>query len=252
MHRSPQSQELQQPPARVAPVAETYFGTTVVDPYRWLEASDDPEAEAWLQAQAASTETFLDRHTLRQTLLERITALNAAGVRISNPQLTSSSIFYRRRAVDQQADTLVVRSIGGGPERLLVDPNQIDASGSTTLDWFVPSPDGRWVAYGLSEGGTDDSTLRVLDVAQGVPLDVAIPHVRYGRLSWLPDRRGFVYLRFPALPADAPASDQGLDSVIALHRLGADPTTDQAVLGRTITPTVALERHDLPLITCAG
>src|SRR6185312_6026800 len=100
-----------------------------------------------------------------------------------------------------------------------------------------------------SEGGSEDSTLYVLDIAQRTTLDLTIPHVRYGGVCWLEDNTSFLYSRSPDPTPETPSSDYFLDSRMLLHRLGADPASDPVVLGRGAHASVDLARIDIPFVT---
>ncbi len=131
----------------------------------------------------------------------------------------------------------------------MLDPNALSGETHTAIDWYAPSLDGRLVAYGISQGGSEDSTLYVLDIEQGKTLDLAIPHVSFGGVCWLEDNASFLYSRSPDPTSETPSSDYFLDSRILLHRLGADPASDPVVLGRGAQAAVDLDRIDIPLVT---
>jgi prolyl oligopeptidase len=134
-----------------------------------------------------------------------------------------------------------VREPGSASARALVDPNELAGDHLVTIDWFFPSPDGRLVAYGLSRGGDELSTLYVADVASGETLADRIPDTRFCSLAWLPDATGFYYTRYPA-KGSVPAGEENYNKRVRFHRLGADPAEDPIVFGdgRPATDTFEL------------
>src|SRR5579863_3397269 len=197
--------------ARVAVVRDTYFGTPVDDPYRWMEDLASAEAQTWLAAQAKYAGETLRALPERGALLTRISALGDAGPDLSDFQVTGEHTFYLRRDPGANLPRLVVRATHDAhdaPERVLLDPSTLPGEVHTAIDWYAPSHDGRYVAYGVSPGGSEDSTLHVLDVESGTPLDVAIPHCIFGEVNWLEDNQSFLYNRSPA-PASTPGAAGG-------------------------------------------
>jgi prolyl oligopeptidase len=236
------------PSARIETVYDTYFGTTIADPYRWLEDWRSDEAMAWLNAHAAHARGYLDALPHRAELMARITELSDATPQLSGFKIAGGRTFYLRRDPGQEQDRLVVRRAADVPEQTLFDPNAIKGEAPTAIDWFYPSRDGRQVAYGISPGGSEDSTLYVLEVDTGRTLDLAITRTQYCFVSWLEDHQSFVYRRFPERPADAPLTERYFDSRIYLHRLGSDPERDPIVFGRGVNHQADIAREDFPLI----
>jgi prolyl oligopeptidase len=234
------------PPTRVEPVEEILHGEVIVDPYRWLEDSDAPETRSWVAAQNAYTRETLDslpRRAAIRARLDRMLHVGFAGA----PQVRGARCFYLRRAGRQDQPVLVLRE-GDGAGRILVDPNVLSASGVVALDWWQPSPDGRLLAYGLSEGGDEWSTLHVLDVDSGAALPgEQIPRTRWCSLAWLPDASSFYYTRYPE-PGSVPTGEEGYHRRVYLHRLGADWRADPEVFGagraKEDLPSVYLDRRD--------
>ena len=173
-------------------------GVAVHDPYRWLEQLDDPDVVAFVAAQNARTREALDPLTDRPAWHERLCALLqvpiSAGCRTAGGQ-----VFTLERAGGQPQFTLCVQGLDGGDVmRLLVDPVGEAVDGASALDWFEPSLDGSLVAYGISEGGNERSTLRVISVADGRVLADEIPDARAASVAWAADGARFLYTRYPA------------------------------------------------------
>ena len=238
-----------QPGARVEIVRDTYFGTTIDDPYRWMEDRHSDEFETWLRGQAVYTRAYLDALSERTHLQERIDALSNAGAMVRDLKTAGECVFYLKQEPGAELPRLVCRAVSKDEgERILFDPNALSGEAHTAIDWYYPSRDGRLIAYGISQGGSENSVLHVLDVEQGSALDLAIDRTYFSWVSWLADNRSFLYRRFPALAADAPATDFYKDARVYLHRLGDDPAADRAVFGRGINPRVDLAREDIPAL----
>jgi prolyl oligopeptidase len=138
--------------------------------------------------------------------------------------------FHLRRKNYQDQPVLLVRDELHGPDRVLVDPNQLDRHGTHSLDWYYPSHDGARVAYGLSRSGSEDSTLFVVEAATARKLPTAITRTRHCSVCWKPDNSGFFYSRFPA-PGSVPEGEERYHRKIHEHVFERDPAADPAVFG---------------------
>jgi prolyl oligopeptidase len=215
------------PLARRDDVADVFHGERVADPYRWLEQGDSPETQAWTAAQNALTESYLAGIAARPRIRERLEELLAIGS-LSVPTPARGRYFYQYRDGRQNQPILYVREGADGADRVLLDPNRLNAEGTTALDWYHPSEDGRLLAYGLSDDGSEQSVLRILDVRSGETLSDRIPHTRAADVAWLPDGSAFYYTRYPA-PGEVPEGEEPYHRAVYFHRLGADPATDRLV-----------------------
>ncbi len=215
------------PPTSRGDEVEILHGESIPDPYRWLEQGDDPRTQAWTADQNALTESLLTAVPGRARLRARLDELLSIGA-LSTPEPVAGRYFYQRRDGRQNQPVLYVREGRDGEDRSLVDPNRLDAQGTTALDWFYPSEDGRLLAYGLSENGSEQSLLHLLEVDSGAPLPDRIPRTRAADLAWLPDSSGFYYTRYPA-PAEVPAGEEHYHRAVYFHRLGTDPAGDPQV-----------------------
>jgi prolyl oligopeptidase len=230
------------PPTRAEALTETLHGVEISDPYRWLEDGDSAEVRAWTEAQNAHTRAVLGRVAGRATIRRELERVLRTGT-VSAPEPRGGRYFYTRREGAQNQPVLYVRE-GAGAPRALVDPNKLSAEGTTALDWWYPSHDGRRLAYGLSASGDEISTLHVMDVDAGTDLADRITRTRAASVAWLPDASGFYYTRYPA-PGSVPKEEETYHRRVFLHRLGADPETDEEVFRpKQIEdwPTVELSR----------
>src|SRR5207244_1485492 len=140
------------PPTRREEVVDTVHGERLADPYRGLEDDGSDGVREWTDAQNARTRTVLDASPQRAHFARRIGELLSVGL-VETPRPIAGKIFHVRRAGAQKQHALYVRDAEGATDAVAVDPNAIDPMGLVTLDWWYPSWDGRYVAYGLSRGG---------------------------------------------------------------------------------------------------
>ncbi len=171
------------PPTRIEDLVETIHGVPIADPYRWLEDGEARDVRNWVDAQNAFTRTCLDDRPGRLQLKRRLSRLLSIGV-IGPPACRNGRYFHmRREGIDQNQPILYVREGAGGADRILIDLNQGD-DGTSAIDWWFPSDDGRLVAYGVSSHGDEKSTLRIIEVDSGRHLKESIPHTRYCSMAW--------------------------------------------------------------------
>ena len=218
---------LNYPPTPTSDTAEVLHGETIPDPYRWLENGESSGTQEWTAAQNALTRSYLDAAPGREEIHRRLDQLLAIGA-IGVPKPVRGRYFYQRRDGRQNQPVLYLRVGVHGDDTAVIDPNALDAAGSVALDWYYPSDDGRLLAYGLSENGSEQSVLQVLRVDSGEILDDRIPHTRAADLAWLPDSSGFYYTRYPA-PGQTPEGEEHYHRAIYFHRLGTDPAKDPLI-----------------------
>ena len=201
----------------------------VADPYRWLEDGESDDVAAWVAAHNERTSQALDARSTWGMWHERLSALTALPT-VAAAALRSERLFVLWRAAGADQFALVVQSSTDREAlpRTLLDPAERAADGAVAIDWFEPSPDGSLVAIGLSEGGTEQSTLSVIDVESGRHLGDSISNTRASSIAWLPDNSGFWYLRYPP--------DDAYNRNVYFHQLGTDPADDPKVFGDLPTP----------------
>jgi prolyl oligopeptidase len=192
--------ELPPVPAARIPVTDIYHGVDVTEDYRWLEDATAEETIAWTKAQQQRTRAYFDGIGWRDTLRARVDQLLKAERTTYKRLVAGGSIFFALKVqTPRQRPFLVALTDLDDPatERVVVDPEAIDPSGGTAIDFFVPSPDGRKVAVSLSEHGTEDGSLYVYDAGSGKVADEPIPHVNLmgGSVAWRHDSSGFWYTR---------------------------------------------------------
>ncbi|MEO3813306.1 prolyl oligopeptidase family serine peptidase [Sphaerisporangium sp. B11E5] len=206
--------------------ADEFHGEVVADPYRWLENPADPRTRAWTAAQeelfACERARWADLPAWHATLAE------LSRVPLSSPpRPRGDRMFVNRREPGADHPVLVVRT--GETERVLVSPLALDPGGGTVLEAWHPSLEGGLLAYQLSSGGTEDSLLRVLDVATGAVVDGPVDRVRRTPVAWLPGGGAFYYVR--RLPPELNPGEERYHRRVYLHRVGTGPGEDALVFG---------------------
>jgi prolyl oligopeptidase len=226
------------PPAAVKPAGDSFHGVTVSDPYRWLEDAGDPPVKDWSDAQNRRTRAYLDGLAARAPIKAELTQLTST---------TSPSFYELKRGGDtifamfsqppKQQPMLAAMPLSADPDaaRVVIDPNTMNAKGTTAIDWFVPSPDGRLVAVSMSEGGSEDGTLHIFDVASGKGVDEPIPGVQYptagGSMAWAADGKSFWYTRYPT---SGPDEERHFFQHVYFHTIGKSAAGDPDMLGKDI------------------
>ncbi len=231
------------PPTRRDDVVDVLHGVEVADPFRWLEAGDDPSTRAWVEAQNDHTRSLLDAVPGREAILGRLTGLLRTGSSVACA-VAGERVFSLERWGHHDQAVLVVRSaLRPGMARSLVDPVVVGGDATAAIDWYHPSPDGRLVAYGLSTNGDERSTLRVLDVGSGGHLADTIEDTRAASVAWAPDGSAFAYTRYPH-DGEVPDEERDYWRKVYWHVLGTDTGRDPLVWGdlpdKTAWPVVSM------------
>ena len=217
------------PKAKVEVVEETIHGHKIADPYRWLEDASSPDSQEYVRQELAYTRSILDPLPGRDQIHQRLSQLLSIG-NIGTPQIGGPYYFYIRREGTQNQPVLLVREGVHGKDRTLVDVNQMSADGTVALDWWFPSDDGKYLAYGTSASGSEISTLHLLETATGKLLPDTIDHTRIAQVAWKKDNSGFYYGRNPK-KGDVPEGDEAYYLHIFYHQLGTDPAKDPLIWG---------------------
>ena len=253
-----------QPVAPVRPVTDTYFGTKVVDNYRWMEDLKSPEVQDWMKAQNEYTRDFLDKLPDRDALIKRVESLDNASVRVGGVSQFGGRYFYMKLTPQDQTPKLYARDGLGGAERLLADPQVLGEASDWgkglkaateaaaqnakteapplrfTISEAYPSPDGRFVAVEIAAGGSEEGVLLIIDAANAKTLPDSIDRVWGSSVSWDGASAYFYYTRLQKLgPNDSPLNKE-LDETSYLHHMGDDPDKDTAILGRKVDPTLGM------------
>jgi prolyl oligopeptidase len=214
------------------PATTTYHGVDVTEDYRWLEDGDSKRTKAWTRAQDARTRAYLAGVPDREPIRRRFREILAVESTEYSALRRGGDVWFALKTKPplQQPFLVVLDDLDDlGSERVLVDPNSLDASGVTAIDWFSPAPDGSLVAVSLSTHGTEDGTLHVYEVTTGGISDVTVPRVNSGTaggsMAWCGDSSGYWYTRHPD-PGERPESDLGFFQDVWFHRLGTQVAED--------------------------
>lgn len=235
------------PVAALHEVRDTYFGREIVDPYRWME-TDSPELTSWMKGQADYTRSELDKLGLVPTLRARLQELDNAVARVGLARRRGGKVFYTKAESGSDTYKLYVRDGLTSPERLLVDPEKLAEKGKhASLDYYAPSPDAKYVAYGVSQSGSELSVLHVVETATSTALPDVIDRARSADVSWR-DGHSFFYKRNRKLPPDAPATELLTKSRVMMHELGKDPETDAPIFGYGVAPAIDIPEEGFPAV----
>ena len=215
---------------------DDYHGTKVPDPYRWMEDLDAKDVADWISAQNQLTFGYLATLPMRDHFKQRITALwNYPKVAI--PVKEGGRYFYEKNTGLQRQSPIFVRDTLTSDPKLVLDPNTLSPDGSISLAEWQPSPDGRLLVYGLSEGGADWQTLHVRDVGAGRDLPDVVEWMRFSGLSWTKDSKGFFYSRYPQPPKGKVLEAALANQALYYHRVGTPQSQDRLIYQRMDLPT---------------
>jgi len=225
--------EMTYPETRRGDVVVDHHGTKVPDPYRWLEDPDSEESRQWIEAQNALTFGFLETIPEREPIRERLTALWDYE-RYGLPHKRGGRYFwFKNDGLQDQAVLYVADTLEAEP-RVLLDPNLLSEDGTVAVGEYDYSEDGRYLAYGLSDGGSDWRTWHVRDVETGEDLADALKWSKFSAAAWTKDGTGFFYSRYDE-PED-PLEQVNLDQKLFFHRLGTPQSEDVLVYARPDEP----------------
>ena len=231
------------------PVSDTYHGVAVNDDYRWLEEGGTPAVKAWTDAQNRLTRSHLDELPERAAIAARLTALFAKDTP-SHSGLVSrpSCLFALKFQPPKQQRLLVTLASADDPttEKVVLDPNEIEPKGQVTMDWYVPSPDGKLLAVSLSVHGSEEGTLYFYRTDTGERVAEHIGRVQYptggGSAAWSPDGKSLFYTRYP-LAGEKPAADLNFFQQIFCHHLGTPVSSDILAAGRDFPRIAEIDLH---------
>jgi prolyl oligopeptidase len=220
------------PRAARGPVVDTYHGVQVADPYRWLENPKDPEAVAWTEGQAAAARAFLDGLGHAKAVHAQVEAIIKAfsdGYYALSARPTGLFAIKVDRTKQQPELVLLPSAEAPGKARTLLDPNRLDPTGKTTIDFYVASLDGKRVAISLSSGGTESGDVHVYDVASGKEVGEVLTRVQGGTaggsVAWNADGTGLWYTRYPR-EGERAKEDLAFFQQVWFHRMGTPVASD--------------------------
>ena len=231
------AQPLEYPEASRKPATDIYHGIQVAEDYRWLEDGRDPAVRDWSLKQLEVTRAYLDSVPSRPKLKARFAELyRTSPVRYSRFAQRGAFFAMKRQPPKNQPMLVMMKAAGDvASERILIDPNTLNAKGNTAIDWFEPSLDGRYVAVALSENGSEDGSAHVVDTRTGKHLADVVPRVQYptggGSIAWDAKGTGFYYTRYPQ-GDERPKEDVNFYQQVWFHKLGTPASADTYVIGK--------------------
>jgi prolyl oligopeptidase len=213
-------------------IVTDYFGTQVPAPYRWMEDMQSPALHSWVEAENRLTDGYLAKIPVRGWIIHRLTQLWNFPKESAPMQVAGSRIFFRRNEGLQNQSVLYVQDSTAAKARILIDPNKLSPDGSVALVDLAPSPDGRYLAYALSSGGSDWETLHVLDVSTGKTLSDVVQWVKFSNISWTNGDNGFFYSRYPTPPKGNAINQEVIHQQLYFHALGQPQSADRLIYSR--------------------
>ena len=241
---------VKQPVAPVRPVTDDYYGTKIVDNYRYMENLKDPEVQAWFKNQNDYTRATLasipGREKIQASLRELLRSVipNVTDVHLGPADL----YYYQKRMPGEITSKLYLRHGLNGEEKLLADPEKItvtassQSKGKNALTGYIVSDDGKYVTVHITPGGSENDTeIHVIDVVTGRETGDVILHAKHVVTGWLPDNHSFVYRRLQDLPSTAPRLEIQQKERVYLHVLGTDPQKDLPVFGYGAVPSIDVD-----------
>lgn len=231
------------------PVVDEYHGAKVTDDYRWLENWDDPAVKQWSATQNARTREYFDHLSDRPAIKEQLKKLIAASsAAYYDLHFRAGMLFAERFQPPQQQPVLVAMRSADDPAsaKVIVDPNAASTKGSLSVDFYVPSFGGKYLAAAMSENGSEDSAAHIFEVDTGKELAEVVPRVNFatagGSIAWKADSSGFYYTRYPQ-GNERPPEDANFYQQIYFHKLGTDPKLDTNVFGKDFPRIAEIQLH---------
>lgn len=233
---------LNYPQTRKEEVVDTLHGVRIADPYRWLEDDNAEDTKAWVKEQNKVTFSYLEKLPRREEIKKRLRELWNYE-RVGMPFEKGGRWFYSYNSGLQNQAVLMTAEALDGVSKALLDPNAMSKDGTTSLTDYEPSEDGKLMAYGVSEAGSDWTTLRVRDIASGRDLDDVVKWVKFSGVSWLKDGSGFFYSRYDEPKPGSALTAKNEFHKLCFHQLGTTQSEDKLVYDRKGEPKWGFGGH---------
>ena len=219
------------PSSKAVPQTDVYFGKTVDDPFRWLEDVDSADTKDWIARQNQLTFGYLGDIPVREKIKERLTKLWNYE-RYGFPSQHGDKFFYTHNNGLQNQNILYVADELNADRKPLLDPNSLSEGGTVALTGYVPSDNGRLLAYGLASAGSDWNTWKVRDIASGKDLDDKVEWVKFSSVSWTGDDLGFFYSRYDKPNTASEFTGVNFFQKLYYHKLGTPQEADKLIYQR--------------------
>ncbi len=243
--------KLHSPPATpVRTVVDEFHSVKVPDDYQYLESTADDSVKAWFKKQDDYARGILKRIEGRDQLLNRIKELDESVAKVNSVQMAKEKLFYIKKEADEESGSLYYRETLGSPERLLVNVKTFGGENDKrvyTINGFFPSPDGKLVALSSSPSGSEDDVTYIINAETGELFSDRLEKSGFG-LSWLPDSKGFFYMRLKKLQPGEADSEKYLDAKSYLHQVGTAQDKDREILSARKYSNLNIDRIDFPYL----
>ncbi len=217
---------LKYPEVRKTDQVDNYFGTEVLDPYRWLEDDNSDETAAWVEAENEVTFSYLEKIPYRNKIKDRITEMWNYE-KVSTPWKAGGHYFLTRNdGLQNQSTYYIMKDLDSEPE-LFLDPNKLSEDGTVALNAFEVSKDGKYLGYGISRAGSDWRELFVKDIESGEVMDDHIMWAKFSGISWY--KNGFFYSRYPDPGEGQMLKAANKNNMVYYHKVGTDQSVDQLI-----------------------
>lgn len=223
--------KLEYPQAKKVEQVDNYHGTSVSDPYRWMETTDTPDVQSWIEAENKITDGYLDTIPQREAIKEKLTKLWNYE-KYSAPSKRGKHYFYSKNDGLQNQSVMYIADSINDPGRVFFDPNKLSTDGTVALNGVSFTDDGTLMAYALSTAGSDRTVWNVRDVETGKDLPDTLKPNRQGGVSWLKDNSGFFYNRFPDAEQGKELRGNNFFQKLYFHKMGTDQSEDYVVYER--------------------
>lgn len=216
------------PKTAVRPIKEVVYGRELIDNYRWLEDPDNNEVRSWVEQQNKFTDEALGAVGFRETFQHELDNLMKTTV-VTNPLPVKGRYFWMERKPDEDQFVLYWREGLNGKPVVIFNPNGQSKDNAVSIDYWNFSPKGKYIIFGISEGGMEVSTMHVRELETGKELET-IPYTRYAPVRWLPDESGFYYTHLPK-PGTVPKQEEQYHTKAYFHKLGTNYENDPMIFG---------------------
>jgi prolyl oligopeptidase len=239
------------PPAtEKKPVSDEFYGIKVTDNYRWLENFEDPAVQKWNTGQNAYSRKYLDSNPMRPEIEKRLNELLSSRSVSYYGLIDRGGLLFASKFEPPREQPFVITlksAMDAASEQIVLDPTKLDSSGSTAIDFYVPSLDGHLIAAALSKSGSEAGGVRIYETETGKALPDVIERVQYptagGSVAWTEDGTGIYYTRYPA-PGERPEEDMHFYQQVYFHELGTPPDQDRYVIGKDFPKIAEVELHN--------
>ena len=230
------------PPSKTVAVADTLFGHIIPDPYRWLEDTDSANVQQWTDQQNALTRSYLDNIPARADIKAKLEKLWNYPKQ-TTPTKCDKRYFYSQNDGLQNHYVIYAKAkLTDKQASIVIDPNSWSTDGTDAMNYWIPTEDGQFIAYGHSQKGAERGTMYIRDVATGQDLAELFSDMSYPSVAWLKDNSGFFYTRNPA-KGTVPPGDENYFEKLFFHKIGDDPAQDKLIYERPDIKELGLGAH---------